>query len=37
MYAQITVTALAPVALADVLGLEASTPEAIFTRLTASA
>ena len=37
MYAQITVTALAPVALTDVLGLEASTPEAIFTRLTASA
>lgn len=36
MYAEISVTALAPVALADVLGLEASTPEAIFTRLTAS-
>jgi len=36
MYAEITVTALSAVAMTDVLGLEASTPEAIFTRLSAS-
>lgn len=36
MYAEITVNALSPVAMTDVLGLEASTPEAIFTRLSAS-
>ena len=35
MYAQITVVALAPSVVADVLGLEATTPEATFTRAAA--
>lgn len=36
MYAEIRVVATSALAMADVLGLEASTPEAIFTRLSAS-
>jgi hypothetical protein len=36
MYAEITVVAASALAMTDVLGLEASTPEAIFTRLSAN-
>jgi hypothetical protein len=35
MYAEITVVAASALAMTDVLGLEASTPEAVFTRLSA--
>mgnify|MGYP001231946569 CR=1 FL=1 len=37
MYAEVTVNALSPVVASDILGLEAGTPEANFTRMSADA